>query len=112
MTAVFSWLDRYPSFAKQYARACEERVEAMVEESFEIADDGSNDWMEKKFGRDEESTWVLNGEAVQRSKLRVDTRKWYVARMKPRKYGDKLDVTTDGEKLPSPITALPIKEPK
>lgn len=112
MSSIFLWLSKYEDFSKNYARACDERVEAMVEQSFEIADDGTNDWMEKHFGNDEESSWVVNGEAVQRSKLRIDTRKWYAGRMKPKKYGDKIDVTTDGEKLPTPITPLPIKVPK
>ena len=38
--------------------------------------------------------WRVNGEAVQRSKLRVDTRKWVASKLKPKKYGDKL--TLDG----------------
>jgi len=39
-----------------------------------------------------------NGE-VQRDRLRVDTRKWYLSKIMPKKYGDKLDVTTREEKL-------------
>ena len=50
---------------------------------FEIADDGSNDWIEAD-GRD-----IVNHEYVTRSKLRIDTRKWALARMNPRKYGEK-----------------------
>jgi len=36
---------------------------------------------------------------VQRDRLRVDTRKWYLSKVLPKKFGDKLDVTTDGEKI-------------
>lgn len=58
----------------------------------DIADDGSNDWMER-FNKDGESIgWVVNGEAVQRSKLRVDARKWALSKLLPKKYGDKIDV--------------------
>jgi hypothetical protein len=32
--------------------------------------------------------------------MRVDARKWIAAKLKPRKYGDKIDHTTGGEKLP------------
>ena len=39
-----------------------------------------------------ESGYQLNGEHVQRSKLRVDTRKWYLSKILPKKYGDKINV--------------------
>jgi hypothetical protein len=106
-STVLGWVadPRYKTFSEQYAHACEERTEAFIEEIFAIADDGSNDWMEKHYGDDDESTWVINGEAVQRSKLRVDARKWYASKMKPKRYGDKLDLTSDGDKLPQPIYA-------
>lgn len=36
---------------------------------------------------------------MQRSRLRVDTRKFLMAKMKPKKYGDKVDLTSGGEKI-------------
>lgn len=97
VTTVFKWIRENEEFAKQYARATEERTEAMAEDILDISDDGTNDWMEVN-GRD-----VPDSEAIQRSKLRVDTRKWIMSKMKPKKYGDKLDLTSGGEKLPTPI---------
>lgn len=98
MSAVFRWLRDNKEFQEQYARACEERTEAMAEDLLDIADDGTNDYHETDDGRT-----IYNGDAIQRSKLRVDTRKWLMAKMKPKKYGDKVDFTTDGKALPSPI---------
>jgi outer membrane lipoprotein-sorting protein len=43
------------------------------------------------------------GAAVQAQRLRVDTRKWLMAKMKPKVYGEKLDLTSDGKVLPAPI---------
>lgn len=102
---VFRWLadEKYKTFREQYTRACEERTEAFVEDIFAIADDGTNDWMEKHYGEHSESTWVVNGEALQRSKLRVDARKWYASKMKPKKYGERIDMTTNGKDIPAPI---------
>ncbi len=40
--------------------------------------------------------WQLNGEHVQRSRLRVDTRKWILSKLAPKRYGDKLQHTGDG----------------
>lgn len=56
----------------------------MADEIIEIADDGSNDWMER------EGKAAPNGEMVNRSRLRVDTRKWLMSKMAPKKYGDKM----------------------
>lgn len=59
----------------------------------EIADDASNDWMERT-GKDGESIgWQLNGEHVNRSKLRIDTRKWIMERMAPKTYGSKQEIS-------------------
>jgi hypothetical protein len=94
---VFTWMRKHEEFLQQYARAKEESADAMADEVLDIADDGHNDWMIRRFGNQE--AWVENGEAVNRSKLRVDTRKWLMSKMKPKKYGDKLDLVSDGERL-------------
>ncbi len=99
MTAVFDWLIKYEDFAKNYARATNERVEVRIEKAFDIADDAINDYMEDNYEKGKTPGYQLNGENIQRSKLRVDLIKWYASRMLPKKYGDKLDVTSDGEKL-------------
>lgn len=86
--SVYTWLAKYPEFSQQYARAQSDRTHAMAEEIIDISDDGRNDWMERNFG--EETVWVANGEALQRSRLRVDTRKWLMSKMAPKKYGEKI----------------------
>ncbi|EGT5766519.1 DNA packaging protein [Cronobacter sakazakii] len=88
--AVLRWLARNESFRAQYVRAKEEGAEAIAEELFDIADDGSNDWMEKLDKDGEAVGYQLNGEHVQRSKLRIDTRKWYLSKILPKKYGDRI----------------------
>ena len=88
--AVLRWLARNEKFRAQYVRAKEEGAEAIAEELFDIADDGSNDWMEKLDKDGEPIGWQLNGEHVQRSKLRIDTRKWYLSKILPKKYGDRI----------------------
>jgi hypothetical protein len=87
-STVHLWLATNESFSDQYARACEIRAEELFDEMFEIADDGTNDWMIR--GSGENATEVVNGENVQRSRLRIDTRKWALARMNPKKFGDKI----------------------
>lgn len=96
---VYEILEAEPDFAKRYARACEERADALVDELLDIADDGSNDWMAKH--DPDNPGFDLNGEHIQRSKVRVDARKWLVGKLDPKKYGDKLaiDATVTGPEM-------------
>lgn len=96
--AVCRWLGENEQFRDQYARARDAQADTLADEILDIADDGSNDFM----GEDE----AYNGDAVQRSKLRVDARKWIAAKLKPKKYGDRLDVTSGGESIRQDETAI------
>ena len=88
----FVWLRDNEVLSKQYARATTERAELMFEDMFDIADDGSNDWMEKKNEKGEFIGWSINGEHIQRSRVRIDTRKWALSKMMPKKYGDMIKI--------------------
>ncbi len=90
-TTVLRWLSEHEEFRTQYARAREMQADHLADEILEIADDGTNDWAERA-AKGGETTTVVDHEHIQRSKLRVDTRKWLMARMAPKKYGDKLDL--------------------
>ncbi len=94
LSSMFKWLRENKEFSEQYARAKQESADAMAEDILDIADNGSNDYMER-----EDGTTTYNGDSVQRSRLRVDTRKWLMAKMKPKRYGDKIDMTSGGEKI-------------
>jgi len=78
-SSVFLWLTKYKDFSDNYAKAQQERSEAMFEEMLEIGDDVEAD-----------------AAAVSKAKLRVDTRKWALARMNPKKYGDKVQQEITG----------------
>ena len=101
VATIFNWFRTQPDFLEQYARAKEESADALIEEMMDISDDGTNDYMTITKG--DKSYEVVNGEAIQRSRLRVDTRKWVASKLKPKKYGDKIDHTTNGKDLPTPI---------
>jgi hypothetical protein len=87
--SVFRWLAAREEFCKQYALAREAQADALFDEMLDIADDGRNDWMATK-DDDGESGWRANGEHIQRSKLRLDARKWMASKLQPKKYGDKI----------------------
>lgn len=106
-STVFKWLREVPGFSDQYARAKEEAADALVEDMLDIADDGANDWMEQLDKDGKAIGWRENGEAISRSRLRVDTRKWIAAKLKAKKYGDKVDMTHEaGDSLQSLLQAI------
>jgi hypothetical protein len=90
VSTVLNWLRSKPNFLAQYEKAKEEQADALAEEMLDIADDGTNDWMEKHGKEGEVIGWQVNGEHVQRSRLRLDTRKWIASKLKPKKYGDRV----------------------
>lgn len=85
-TTINLWRYKYPEFSHQYAQAKLKQADLMAEEILEIADDGKNDWMES-FGEEGEVSYKLNSEHVQRSRLRIDTRKWLASKLLPKQYG-------------------------
>lgn len=88
-STVFAWLAKYPEFTEKYAQAIEKRSVVHAEEIIDIADDGTNDFYFKEGKEGQDGWWEYRGEHVQRSKLRVDTRKWLLSKLQPKKYGDK-----------------------
>lgn len=95
VATVLTWLRTNESFLAQYTRAKEEQADFLIEEMIDIADDGSNDLMTITKG--DETYEVENKEVVNRSKLRVETRKWIASKLKPKKYGDKIQAEISGK---------------
>lgn len=86
------WLQEDTIFCEQYARAKERCADFYAEQIPEIADDSDNDWQIREDG----SRYVDN-EAVQRSRLRIDARKWYASKVAPKKYGEKVENVHSGD---------------
>lgn len=89
--------DKESPFSAQYLRAREIGYRLMADELIEIADDGTNDYVERERENGTKHV-VFDAEHVQRSKLRVDTRKWLLSKALPKIYGDKLEVGGDPDK--------------
>jgi hypothetical protein len=79
------WVNEDAELAAEYARAREDLIERIANEVIELSDadvgmqpDGKKDWA-----------------AVQKHKLQVDTRKWLLSKLAPKKYGEKIEVSGD-----------------
>jgi hypothetical protein len=85
-STVRQWaLDNREGFYAHYARARDIGIDSIVDEMIDIAD--SNEFDTKLINGNE----VPNTEWITRSRLRVDTRKWYVSKMAPKRYGEKIE---------------------
>lgn len=86
---VYQWRLKHSSFAEKYARAKQEQIQAYVDEINDIADDTSQDTL-TKYDKDGEPYEVCNSEWINRSRLRVDTRKWIASKLMPKLYGERV----------------------
>ena len=109
---VMSWLWKESKFQEDflnnYTRAREQQAEILADQIISIADDDSADviFVEGKDGSGKTAFPRLNKEFVQRSHLRVESRKWVASKLLPKKYGDKLALSGDKE---APITIEVVK---
>ena len=84
LSTFFNWRRENPTFCKLYDHAREDQVRLMVDEIAEIADDSAKDWTIGKNGEDK-----VNTEVVQRSRLRIESRKWLATVFAPKDFAPK-----------------------
>jgi hypothetical protein len=78
--------EEFKAFLHQYTRAREHQADVLADEIIEISDH-----------TDEDHTAFTGSNVVQRDKLRVEARKWAASKLKPKKYGDRIDHNIEGE---------------
>ncbi len=111
MPCVLSWLSKVSEFATTYARSREIMLDNYgTDEIIDLADNAA-----------------LTAEAINKARLQIDTRKWVMSKLLPRKYGDNAVLTHTGKveieqlviqrtpktiehNIPLPIIDAPIKE--
>jgi hypothetical protein len=91
-STFYQWLDSNTDKAKQYARATEIRADIIFDDILSIADENTNDTFVNDNGLE-----VVNNDVIQRSRLRIDARKWVLSKLNPKKYGDKIQQEHSGE---------------
>jgi hypothetical protein len=94
----WKWLDQDKVKVNQYARAKEIYADKVFEDIVLIADGTNEDVFV-----DEDGIEQTNHNIIQRDRLRIDARKWHLSKLNPKKYGDKIDMTSGGEKMQQPI---------
>jgi len=75
-STIYRWIDAdKDEFGSRYTRAREMRVELLVDKMQELADDVKEDAL-----------------AIAKAKLQIETIRWYAEKVKPKVYGDKLEI--------------------
>ena len=93
---IFRWLANQPEFQRLYELACLSRTHALAEEIIAISDDDSADWIEEPAKHGAGVVRRADNAAVQRARLKVDSRKWLLSKLQPRKYGDRVSAELTG----------------
>jgi len=98
--SVMRWLEEHEAFRHNYIRAREIQGDLMASKVIEAAEKCRNG-KKTKVSETKDGTFIETtiGDMVERSRLQVDAYKWLASKLAPKKYGDKLDVTSGGEKI-------------
>jgi hypothetical protein len=92
-STFYEMLENDKEKANRYARACAQRADLIFEETLDIADETKEDIILK------DGVPIENPKVVQRDRLRVETRKWFLAKLHPKKYGDKAELDVNVSSL-------------
>ena len=93
VATVYRWLDKYLEFRDRYARAREVQAEFYADQIIDIADETPITGQPDPDGG---VTMRVDSAGVQRNRLRVDARKWVVAKLLPKKYGERAQLEHSG----------------
>jgi hypothetical protein len=102
-STICLWAENNPQFAEQYARARSIKLDWMADDVPHIADTqeiGTTRTIKADGGIEEKT-----GDMVEHRRLRIEARKWYLGKLAPKKYGDKLAIG-GADDLP-PIKTMP-----
>jgi hypothetical protein len=86
---IYRWLFNNTEFQEKYARAREAQADVLAEEIRDIAD--TPILGEKVTTKADGVRETVTGDTVDRSRLMVESRKWLAMKLKPKKYGDRID---------------------
>lgn len=96
VVTVYRWIAAYEDFRNMYARAREDQADTLADEIADIADE--NPQTVQVYGREGDLLEIKIDTAFEAwRKTRIDARKWAAAKLKPRKYGEKLALAGDSE---------------
>ena len=112
-STIMDWVRAEPdTLGLRYARAREKGYQLLAEDIIDISEQTHTWTTVQELNEDGKPLLDDKGQPIFRkvlvplspdviahNRLRIDTRKWMLSKMLPKIYGDKLDLTTKGEKI-------------
>jgi hypothetical protein len=92
ISTVLRWLDAHEKFRTHYARAREAQADTLADEITDIADTPLVGQVKKTT---EDGVEITEEDMLGHRRLQIDARKWIASKLKPRKYGEKLELGSD-----------------
>lgn len=86
-STVYRWIAAHDKFRDLYAHAREDQADTLADEIIHISDN-TQIGIKTRTGKD--GLEITEGDMIEHRRLQVDARKWVAAKLKPKKYGDKL----------------------
>ena len=94
-STVYRWLDAHEEFRQMYARARDRQAEHYAAEIIALADTPVE--ARKVVIKADGSEEITIGDAVERTRLQIDARKWYASKVAPKTFGDKVQHSGDAD---------------
>jgi len=94
MATIFRWLAKYDEFREQYTRAREIQAETLFDEMVHIADTPQ---VGQKSVSKATGLEITEADMIEHRRLQVETRKWVLGKMAPKKYSDKFMLEHSGK---------------
>lgn len=92
-SSVYLWLKQHEEFSDQYARAKEMECQVLADEIIEIADTPKRGVIVTNTPK---GRVVKTADMIEHRKLQIDGRKWALAKLIPKKYGERRKLTGAG----------------
>lgn len=105
-STVFRWLAANETFRDQYARAREAQADTLFDEILHIADTPQ---MGEKTEVSDGKIKVVSGDMIDHRRLQVDARKWMAGKLRPKKYGERLELAGDPEAPLVPVLNVNVR---
>lgn len=103
-STFFIWIKEDEEKSKQYEKSTDLRADILFDEIIDIAYNTEEGTTTKVTERGIE---VTTGDMLGHRRLKIDALKWSLSKLNPKKYGDKKDITSGGEKIQTvPILTL------
>ncbi|EFF6379721.1 DNA-binding protein [Escherichia coli] len=93
-STILKWFRDVPEFSTMYARAKEIGFEILADEIIDLADAEEN----------------TDKDQLRRHQLMIDTRKWLLAKLQPRKYGERVTQEIVGNKDEAPVQVAEVSK--